>query len=48
MIEGDRSQFTGTEKVKSIEKMLYEECGAIYVMHHWKEFPEALKKVEAS
>lgn len=30
------------------KKMLYEECGAIYVMDHWKEFPEAIKKVEAS
>jgi beta-phosphoglucomutase-like phosphatase (HAD superfamily) len=30
------------------KKMLYEECGAIYVMDHWSEFPEAIKKVEAS
>jgi len=36
------------EKVKQSEKMLKEDCGAIYVMHDWKEFPEALKAVEAA
>jgi len=29
-----------------MEKMLYEECGAIVVMRHWTEFQDALDKVE--
>ncbi|EKG15058.1 Haloacid dehalogenase-like hydrolase [Macrophomina phaseolina MS6] len=36
------------EEQERIAKMLKEECGAIYIMYHWNEFPEALKKVEAS
>ena len=36
------------KKQHEVAKMLREECGAIYVMYHWKEFDEALKKVEAS
>jgi HAD superfamily hydrolase (TIGR01509 family) len=27
-------------------KMLEEECGALYVMNHWSELPEAIKKIE--
>ena len=38
----------GQEKVDTSVKMLKEDCGAIYVMHHWREFPEALKAVEAA
>jgi len=29
-------------------KVLRDECGAIYIMNHWDEFPEALEKVEES
>ncbi|KAI9657333.1 MAG: hypothetical protein M1821_003013 [Bathelium mastoideum] len=36
------------EKQDSMAKLLKEECGAIYVMYDWKEFPEALKAVEAA
>jgi len=36
------------EEKPAKRKMLEEECGAIYVMDHWSEFPEALKKVEAA
>ncbi|ORY12956.1 HAD-like domain-containing protein [Clohesyomyces aquaticus] len=35
----------GEERVE-MRKVLKEECGAVYVMEHWSEFPEALKKVE--
>ncbi len=35
------------EKEKMV-KMLKEECGAIVVMHHWKEFQDCLKQVEAA
>ncbi|KAI9711487.1 MAG: hypothetical protein M1820_002050 [Bogoriella megaspora] len=38
----------GKEKQESMAKLLKEECGAIYVMYDWKEFPEALKAVEAA
>lgn len=38
----------GEEKQKSMVKLLKEECGAIYVMHHWDEFDAALKAVEAA
>jgi beta-phosphoglucomutase-like phosphatase (HAD superfamily) len=31
-----------------MRKVLKEECGAIVVMEHWSEFPEALKAVEAA
>jgi beta-phosphoglucomutase-like phosphatase (HAD superfamily) len=31
-----------------MRKILTEECGAIYVMDHWSEFKEAMKKVEAT
>ncbi|KAF2469307.1 putative HAD superfamily hydrolase [Lindgomyces ingoldianus] len=33
------------EKVK-MRKVLKEECGAVVVMEHWREFPEALRIVE--
>lgn len=35
----------GEEKVKSVAKMLTEECGAITIMYHWQEFDQCLKKV---
>ncbi|PNS19068.1 hypothetical protein CAC42_1804 [Sphaceloma murrayae] len=38
----------GKEKQESMVKLLKEECGAIYVMHHWDEFADALKAVEAA
>ena len=37
----------GKEKQEAIAKMLSEECGAITIMWHWREFEECLKKVEA-
>lgn len=36
------------EEQDRIAKMLKEECGAIYVMYHWDEFPKALAAVEAA
>ena len=38
----------GPEKVKQMEKLLLEECGAVVVMHDWKEFDQCLEKVERS
>lgn len=38
----------GKEKQEAMVKLLKEECGAIYVMHHWNEFEDALKAVEAA
>ena len=38
----------GKEKQDQMAKLLKEECGAIYVMYDWTEFPQALKTVEAS
>ncbi|KAF2232155.1 HAD-like protein [Viridothelium virens] len=38
----------GKEKQESMAKLLKEEMGAIYIMYDWKEFPQALKAVEAS
>jgi beta-phosphoglucomutase-like phosphatase (HAD superfamily) len=36
------------EKQDSMAKLLKEECGAIYVMYDWSEWPQALKTVEAA
>ena len=38
----------GKEKQESMAKLLKEECGAIVIMYDWKDFPQALKAVEAS
>ncbi|KAI9672653.1 MAG: hypothetical protein M1831_000088 [Alyxoria varia] len=38
----------GEEKVKSMEKVLKDECGALAIMHHWKEFDECMEKVIAA
>lgn len=38
----------GQEKMEQMAKLLKEECKATAVMYDWKEFPECLKKVEAS
>lgn len=35
----------GEEKVKEMVKVLSEECGAITIMHDWKEFDACMKKV---
>ncbi|KAL9058003.1 MAG: hypothetical protein Q9162_001995 [Coniocarpon cinnabarinum] len=35
----------GADKVKQMEKVLGEECGAVVVMHDWKEFDACLDKV---
>ena len=35
----------GEEKVKQMEKVLYEDCGAAVVIHHWKDFDAALQKI---
>ena len=44
--------YVGAYETKSkqdeMAKMLTEQCGAIAVMYHWKEFDECLKKVEAA
>jgi len=34
-------------KQDEVAEMLKSECGAIHVMYHWNEFPDALNKVEA-
>ncbi|KAF2084887.1 HAD-like protein [Saccharata proteae CBS 121410] len=36
------------DEMEEKAKMLRDECGAIYVMKHWNEFFDALKKVEAA
>lgn len=36
------------EHREKMAKMLKEECGAIVVMYHWREFFDCLKKVEES
>lgn len=38
----------GKEKQEQVAKMLRDECGALYVMYNWSEFPEAMKTVEAA
>lgn len=38
----------GEEKMKQMEKVLLEQCKCKAIMHHWSEFPEMLKKVEAA
>ena len=38
----------GKEKMEAMAKILTEECGAKAIMYNWSEFPECLKKVEAS
>jgi beta-phosphoglucomutase-like phosphatase (HAD superfamily) len=38
----------GVELVREMERVLKEECGAVAVMHHWKDFEECLKIVEES
>ncbi|EMR71287.1 putative haloacid dehalogenase-like hydrolase protein [Eutypa lata UCREL1] len=38
----------GPEKMEQMAKLLTEECGARAIMYDWKEFPEILKKVEAT
>lgn len=35
----------GEEKVKQMVKTLTEECKAVVIMHHWREFPDCLQKV---
>ncbi|ETN45723.1 uncharacterized protein HMPREF1541_09556 [Cyphellophora europaea CBS 101466] len=37
----------GKELALKMDRMLREECGALAVMHHWSEFWECLKIVEA-
>ncbi|KAF2397987.1 HAD-like protein [Trichodelitschia bisporula] len=36
------------DEKEHMRKVLKEECGAIYVMEHWDEFPNALAAVEAA
>ena len=36
----------GPEKVKQMEKLMTEECGALAVMHDWKEFDACFEKVQ--
>ena len=38
----------GEEKMKQMEKVLREQCNCVEIMHDWKQFPEILKKIEAS
>jgi len=38
----------GKEKMEQMAKLLTEECKAAAIMYDWKEFPEILKKIEAS
>lgn len=38
----------GKEKMDQMANTLTSECNAISVMYDWKEFPECLKKVEAT
>jgi len=38
----------GKEKMEQMAKLLTEQCKATAVMYDWKEFPEILKKIEAS
>lgn len=36
------------DEKEKMRKVLKDECGAIFVMEHWDQFEEALKKVQAS
>ena len=38
----------GERKAKEMERVLVKECGAVVVMHHWREFEECLRRVEAA
>jgi len=38
----------GEEKMKQMEKTLKEQCNCVAIMHDWKQFPDILKKIEAS
>lgn len=38
----------GEEKMRQMAKTLTDECGAVQVMYNWSEFPDILKKIEAS
>jgi len=38
----------GEEKMKQMEKTLKEQCNCVEIMHDWKQFPDILKKIEAS
>ncbi len=38
----------GKEKMEQMANTLTKECKATAVMYDWKEFPECLKKIEAS
>jgi len=38
----------GKEKEDQMAKTLTEQCKAAYIMRDWKEFPEAIKHIEAS
>ncbi|TKA62418.1 hypothetical protein B0A49_08996 [Cryomyces minteri] len=40
--------YESKEQQDKMAKMLREECGAIAVMYHWREFMDCLKKVEQS
>lgn len=36
------------DEKEKMRKVLKDECGAVFVMEHWDQFDEALKKVQAS
>ena len=38
----------GKEKEEQMAKLLTEQCKCVAVMRDWKEFPDILKKIEAS
>ncbi|ORX34591.1 phosphoglycolate phosphatase [Kockovaella imperatae] len=38
----------GIEKVKQMEKTLTQDCKAEGVMHHWKDFEDWIRKIEAA
>ncbi len=38
----------GQEKMEQMAKLLTEQCNAKVIMYDWKEFPECIKKIEAS
>ena len=40
--------YESKEQQDKMAKMLTEECGAIAVMYHWREFWDCMKKVEAA
>ena len=38
----------GKEKMEQMAQALRDTCNAKVIMYDWKEFPECLKKIEAS